>query len=89
MSRIYEYRKKQGLCVNCGEVAASGKTRCIRCAQIEAVKALDRYHHKVHTDAYRDARSQYEKKWRESNPEKMAMYKSRKSEYNRRYNNGI
>lgn len=82
----YEKLKSQGLCVVCGDPAVTGKTRCEFCA------GKDRYKSKIRRDQMtpqeKERKKEYLKKWIERNPEKMAVYESRKSEYNRRYRNG-
>lgn len=89
---LYQYRKDNGLCVNCGDRAVMGKTRCISCAQIDAVKAKYREENRIkdkrRLTAYRKQKNKYLKEWREKNPDKVAVYKSRKSEYNKRYKEG-
>ena len=84
MNKYYQYRKENGLCVSCGDRAVPGKTRCVGCLQIAAVKQKQRY--RDGGDAYREAKYRYVKKWQEEHPEKVAVYKSRRTEYNRRYN---
>lgn len=86
MNNWYKYRKENGLCVSCGDRAVPGKTRCLGCLQIAAAKQRMRY--QDGGDAYRKAKYQYVKKWQKENPEKMEVYKSRRSEYNKRYNWG-
>ena len=86
MINRYKYRKENGLCYTCGDRAEPGKSRCLRCLQIEAAKEKMRREEKG--DDYRQARREYMKKWQDENPERMAEYKRRKSEYNRRYLNG-
>lgn len=85
MNKYYQYRRSQGLCVDCGERAAEGKTRCYRCLQIIAVKQRERYQERANDKAYKEKRREYQKEWQDKNPEKMAVYKSRKPMYNRRY----
>lgn len=87
---LYKYRRQNHLCVNCGERADGNKSRCIRCAQIETVKAHIRREEKIkmYGDDYRRAKNEYMKKWKKKNPEKVAVYKSRKGEYNRNYKKG-
>lgn len=82
----YQYCRENGLCYTCGERAEPGKSRCLRCLQIEAAKEKIRRDEKG--DDYRRARAEYIKNWQENNPDKMEVYKGRKSEYNRRYRNG-
>lgn len=85
MNQYYQYRRSQGLCVDCGERAAEGKTRCYRCLQIIAVKQKMRYQEQANGPAYREQRREYQKKWQENHPDRMAVYRERKSMYNRKY----
>ena len=88
MNKYQQYRKDNGLCLDCGEMAAKGKTRCIRCLQIIAAKQKMREHQKREADpeGYREAKNRYRRNWEEKNPDKVAVYRQRKSEYNKRYN---
>lgn len=88
---LYQYRLKKHLCVNCGEKTDTGKTRCLRCAQIACAKERLRREEKIakYGDDYRRAKNEYNRKWREENPDKVAVYKSRRSEYNRNYKKGF
>ena len=79
----YQYRKENGLCVSCGDRAVPGRTRCIGCLQVAAAKQKIRYQERG--EEYRKAKYEYVKKWQKNNPERMEVYKSRKSEYNKRY----
>lgn len=84
MSRIlYDYRRKNGLCVNCGERAVQGKSRCIGCAQIECAKAKIRY--AALSPKEKHMRYLRESEWRDRNPERVATYKSRQTQYNKKY----
>lgn len=82
----YLYRKENHLCVNCGERTNGGNTRCERCRQILAVKEKERYE-KLSDD---EKHEKYLKNlaWRKKNPDKVAVYSKRKSDYNRKYNWG-
>lgn len=80
MNKYYAYRKDNGLCVNCGERAVPGKTRCISCLQIAAARQRMRYYDGG--DAYRKARRQYERKWAEKNREHVREYKRKWYEEN-------
>ena len=90
MTELYKYRKDNGLCWTCGEKAEPGKTRCLRCAQIATAKEKMRREEKIrmYGDDYRRAKREYQRKWQEKNPDKVAVYKSRKPEYNKRYKGG-
>ena len=83
---LYHQRKALGLCIVCSSPAVDGKTRCALCAK------MDRYKEKIRRDKMtqqqKEKRKEYLKNWQKNNPEKMAIYESRKSEYNRRYRNG-
>lgn len=85
MDRHRQWKKENGYCLDCDEKAVVGKTRCYRCLQIIAVKQKIRYKEQSKDPAYIEKRREYQKKWQEKNPEKMAVYKSRKPMYNRRY----
>lgn len=83
----YEKMKSQGLCVICGYTpAVPGKTRCEFCAK------RNNYMCKIYrtkwTQQQIEKRKEYMKEWRKNNPEKIKIYESRKSEYNRRYREG-
>ena len=84
--RLRAMRKAQGLCYNCGE-PTGGKTRCEWCLKKMALAQKERERKKLELlgDDYRQAKREYMKKWLAENPDKVAVYKSRKSEYNRRY----
>lgn len=82
--KLYMYRKNNHLCVNCGEKTDGGTvTRCIRCAQIERIKANERYA-KLSPEE-KNKKYQQQQEWRRNNPQKVAKYAERKTEYNRRY----
>lgn len=85
MNKIYKYRKDNHLCVNCGDKAEDGSTRCIRCMQIERVKAHERYINLSPEEKHEKYLRQ--KRWRFNHPEKIEEYAKRKTEYNRRYKN--
>lgn len=87
MNKYQLYRKANGLCISCGEIAVPGKTRCIGCLQVAAAKQRIKYQERIAADpeSFRRERREYVKKWQERNPEKVALYKSRKSQYNRKY----
>lgn len=82
MNKYQQYRKDNGICLGCDDKAAPGKTRCYRCLQIIAVKQKARYHD---DPEYRKRKMEYQKQWVKNNPERMAMYRERKSMYNRKY----
>lgn len=86
--KLYNYRKENGLCVNCGEILDGGTaTRCLRCAQIERVKAHERYERLSPEEKAK--KRQRECEWRKRNPEKVAIYKSRQVQYNKKYREGF
>lgn len=82
MNKYQQYRKDNGLCLDCNERAAPGKTRCYRCLQIIAVKEKERYRN---DPEYRERKKAYQKQWCEKHPERMAVYRERKSMYNHKY----
>lgn len=84
---LYHYRRENGLCVNCGEPAVEGKTRCVSCAQFECAKAKSRY--ASLTPQEKHMRYLREMRWRKRNPEKVAIYKSRQTQYNKRYKESL
>lgn len=86
-TKIYHERKAQGLCVRCGDEAMEGRTRCKICAKIEALRN-QKYYHSM-TPEKREEKRAYVKKWQVAHPERVNVYKARKSEYNRRYREGI
>lgn len=77
-SERYYYLKTNGLCVNCGEVAQKGKTRCIRCAQIDAAKQHIR--EQEYSKERKAERRAYCRTWIKNHPDK-------NREYQRRYRN--
>ena len=86
MDKTYKYRKENGLCVCCGEIAQKGKTRCMRCLQIAAAKQKDYEARKMAENPnYYAERYQYQKKWLKENPDKQKKYKERKHIYNAKY----
>lgn len=91
MKPLIEYRKAHGLCYECGERAAPGKTRCAWCLQRIAGRQKmyeDRKRQENPTE-YRNKKREYRKDWQQKNPDKMAVYRSRKREYNRKYMYGV
>lgn len=82
MNKYQKYRKDNGLCLDCNEIAAPGKTRCYRCLQIIAVKEKERYRN---DPEYRERKRAYQRKWCEDHPDRMAVYRERKSMYNHKY----
>lgn len=76
---LYEYRKANGLCVSCGEIAKPGRTRCIRCSQIYAVKEQERRKHL--TPEQEERRKEYQRFYAKNHP----VSKEKRSEYNRQY----
>lgn len=75
-SERYQYMKMNGLCVSCGEVAQKGRTRCIRCAQIDAAKQ------KIREESYPQERKEALKIYRR---EYMRRHPEKNREYQRRY----
>lgn len=71
MNIYQQYRYDNGLCLDCGERAASGKTRCYRCLQIIAARQRDRYYN---DPEYREHTKEYQKKWKEKNREHVREY---------------
>lgn len=82
----YQYRKQNGLCVRCGSTAVDGKIRCDVCAKMESIKQRIKYAER--TPEQKAKKREYLKKWLADHPERVAVYNSRKSEYNRRYREG-
>ena len=87
MKPLIEYRKEHGLCYECGDKAENGKTRCMWCLQRIAgrQKMYEERKREKNPDEYYRAKREYQRKWQTKNPEKMNLYKSRKSEYNKKY----
>lgn len=85
MNKYQQYRRENGLCIDCAEKAAPGKSRCYRCLQIIAAKQKIRYHEQSNDPEYTEKRREYQKKWQENHPDRMAVYRERKSMYNRKY----
>ena len=83
---LYYVRKEQGLCVTCGDPAQEGKTQCEMCAKLQRIKQ------KMYRDALPDEAKQRQymrvREWLAAHPERVAEYKRRKTEYNRRYREG-
>lgn len=82
-TKIYHDRREKGLCVRCGLPAADGRTRCGACAEAEN-RRMRRHYHSMSAEK-RQERNAYIKAWLADHPENVAVYKSRKREYNRRY----
>lgn len=80
---LYQYRRENGLCVNCGERAVPGKSRCTSCAQVECIKARIRY--AALSPREKHMRYLRESEWRDRNPERVAAYKLRQPQYNKKY----
>lgn len=72
MNKYQQYRKDNGLCIDCAEIAAPGKTRCVKCLRNIAEKQRMRY--QDGGEAYRQARRKYEKKWADKNREHVREY---------------
>lgn len=70
MNKYQLARKAAGLCLDCGEPAENGKTRCryclIRIAERERLRYMD--------SDYQDAKRKYQKKWVEKNRERVREY---------------
>jgi len=82
----YAWYKAHGICWTCRErEAMQGKTRCAECAEL--IRAKKNYLYSENAE-YREYQKKYLKEWKSRNPEKLKIYESRKSEYNRRYRNG-
>lgn len=81
MTSLYEYRKSNGLCVECGDRAEPGRTRCIGCSQIEAVRRAERMSNEEYREKSREYQRKYQKEYRKTHPKD----KRKVSEYNRRY----
>lgn len=77
----YQYRLSMGLC-SCGEKVAPGRTLCYRCAQINAVKAKERYRHL--TDEQKKAKTEYMREYMKK-PEQQKRVKERGKYYQQRY----
>ena len=75
-AEIYQYRKENHICVKCGlEDAVQGKTRCLRCAQIEAIRQAQYEYN--YSDARKAERRQYMRTWIKNHPEKNREYQRR------------
>ena len=74
-SERYYYRKMNGICVSCGEVAQKGKTRCIRCAQIDAAKQHIR--EQAYSEDHKEALRIYRREYMRKHPEKNREYQRR------------
>ena len=83
----YEKCKLDRVCYYCG-APTDGKTRCEWCRAKMNSHQRERERRKMESSDYADAKRQYIKKWLNANPDRVAVYSSRKSEYNRRYRNG-
>lgn len=80
----YWYRRDNRLCVICGKTLLSTeKTRCEECAAFLRAKQNEYYKNLPIEEKVRKIRKH--KEYLENHPEKVALYKSRQSEYNRRY----
>lgn len=87
MKPLIAYRKEHGLCYECGEKAETGKTRCLWCLQRIAgrQRMYEERKRSENPESYYRKKREYQKKWQEKNPEKMAVYRARKRDYNRKY----
>ena len=80
---LYYERKAHGLCVQCGAEAVQGKTKCETCADFDKMYMKEKYHRMTpEQKAHKLAR---DKAWLMAHPDRVAEYKRRKPEYNRRY----
>lgn len=84
--KMLDYRRANHLCIECGERAKDGCTRCIGCLQYQA--AMSKLRRARYTDEDKKAAYEYHKKWLADHPDNVKAYKNRKSEYNRRYTYG-
>ena len=82
MNITYEYRKRNGLCTRCGDRAEPGKTLCVGCSQLEAVKRMNRMDDNEYREKSRKYQREYQREYRKTHQ----VDKAKKSEYNRRYN---
>ena len=80
MNVTYEYRKKNGLCTRCGDRAEQGKTLCIGCQQLEAVKRMNRMSGE-YLEKYKEYQRDYQREYRKTHKKDKKKY----IEYNRRY----
>ena len=81
MNSTYEYRKKNGLCVTCGDMAEPGRTKCIGCYQVDAIKRMQRMEDEEYRMRYQAYQHEYQKSYRKDHPKS----KEKNAEYNRRY----
>jgi len=86
MNKYQIAKREKGLCLTCDDPAVPGKSRCKKCLELAKVKQRMYYQNKVENDPeFLKKRNEYFKQWCKKNPDKVAVYKERKSEYNRRY----
>ena len=76
MNQYQKYRKRKHLCLDCGEKAADGKTRCLGCLQKIAGRQKMYAERKKaeNPDAYADAKRKYQKKWADKNRDHVREY---------------
>lgn len=90
MKKYRAMQKELGICYNCGCVVEDGRTRCKECLEKNAKAQRERTRRMLeqYGDDYRRAKNEYMKKWQSENPDKVAVYKSKRTEYNRKYTYG-
>lgn len=76
MKPIIEYRKSNHLCLDCGNKAEVGKTRCSYCLQKIAgrQRLYEERKKQDNPEAYYQAKRQYQKKWSDKNREHVREY---------------
>ena len=76
MKAIVEYRKANHLCLDCGEVAVKGKTRCLFCLQKIAgrQRMYEERKKSENPDEYYQKRRAYYKKWCDKNRDHVREY---------------
>ena len=80
MNKYQQYRKENGICLDCNEMAAPGKTRCIRCLQRIAAKQ------KIRDEKNKETKRLYQKEWVKKHPDKVKEYRKKYYDENYRSN---
>ena len=86
MNKYQIAKKEKGICINCDSPAVPRRSRCQQCLDFVAAKQRIKYQTQKNDPEYVKRRREYMRIWREKNPEKVAVYKTRQTEYNKRYN---
>lgn len=62
--RLWQYRRENGLCINCGRDAVKGRTRCMKCLLKNA--EASRARRERYSDEEKERQKENQRRWREN-----------------------